>query len=87
MIEIKNISKTFGNYKAIDSITANIKEKQVFGLIGTNGAGKSTMLRIIGGIYQPDGGEVTIDGLKVWDNPQAKRNISILPKRLLTSLW
>lgn len=78
MIEIKNISKTFGNYKAIDSITANIKEKQVFGLIGTNGAGKSTMLRIIGGIYQPDGGEVTIDGLKVWDNPQAKRNICYL---------
>lgn len=78
MIEISNISKGFDGYQALSGIHAMIKEGQVFGLIGTNGAGKSTLLRIVSGIYKPDEGEVKIDGLDVWDNPEAKKNVFYL---------
>jgi len=78
MINIQDISKSFDGYQALSDIFAEIKEGQVFGLIGTNGAGKSTLLRIISGIYKPDYGCVTVDGLEVWDNPDAKRNICYL---------
>lgn len=78
MIQIHHITKTFENYKALSDISATIREGQVFGLIGTNGAGKSTLLRILSGIYQPDEGSITVDGLPVWDNPQAKKLIFYL---------
>ena len=72
MIEIKNVSKTFSDVKAVDNITLTIKENMVMGLLGTNGAGKSTLLRMIAGILKPDEGEILIDELPVWDNPEAK---------------
>ncbi len=72
MIEIKQVSKNFGDIKAVDAITASIEEGHVFGLIGTNGAGKSTLMRILCGVYAPDAGTVTIDGDPVYDNPAAK---------------
>ena len=46
MIEVKNLEKSFGNIKAIDRVNATIEEGHVFGLIGTNGAGKSTFMRM-----------------------------------------
>ena len=50
MIEIYNVTKTFDNIKAVDAVSVVIKENTVFGLIGTNGAGKSTVLRMLGGV-------------------------------------
>ena len=73
MIIATNISKKFDKVEAVVDITAEIKESQVFGLIGTNGAGKSTFLRMISGVIKPDIGTVTIDGLDVFENEQAKR--------------
>ena len=59
MIEIKNVTKYFDDVVAVDHVSVAIKEKNVFGLIGTNGAGKSTVLRLITGIYRPDEGEIS----------------------------
>ncbi|MGI6021272.1 MAG: ABC transporter ATP-binding protein [Lachnospiraceae bacterium] len=75
MIEIKNVHKSFGNIKAIDNISLSFPDTTVFGLLGTNGAGKSTMLRMLAGILKPDEGEITLDGNQVWDNPAAKGNL------------
>ena len=75
MITINNISKQFGEVKALDSITASIGEGQVFGLIGTNGAGKSTMMRILAGVMKPDDGEVLMDDAPIYENPACKSEI------------
>lgn len=75
MIEVKNISKHFDEVKAIDNISAKIEEAHVFGLIGTNGAGKSTFMRILCGVLKPEEGEVYIDGEPVYDNPEVKAKI------------
>ncbi len=75
MIEVKNLSKSFGAVKAIDAISAHIEEGHVFGLIGTNGAGKSTFMRLLTGVLKPDGGEILIDGEPVYDNPAVKEKI------------
>lgn len=75
MIEIRNVSKAFNNIKAVDNVSVSIRENTVFGLIGTNGAGKSTVLRMVAGVLEPDEGEIAIDGLPVFDNIEAKRKI------------
>ena len=75
MIEIKDLNKSFDDIKAVDNITFEIKEGAVFGLIGTNGAGKSTTLRMIAGVYKPDSGTILIDEKPVYDNVEAKKDI------------
>ncbi|MBR5798763.1 MAG: ABC transporter ATP-binding protein [Lachnospiraceae bacterium] len=75
MIEIRNVSKTFDQNKAVDNVSVSIKDNTVFGLIGTNGAGKSTVLRMLAGILEQDEGEIVVDGMPVFDNVEAKRLI------------
>ena len=75
MIEVKGINKNFDSVKAIDNVTAEIEEGHVFGLIGTNGAGKSTFMRILCGVFKPDSGEVLVDGEPVYDNPAVKAKL------------
>ena len=75
MIEIKNVSKSFGEIQAVSQGSLTLKEQNVFGMLGTNGAGKSTLLRMMAGVMRPDEGEILIDGENVWDNPEAKRKI------------
>lgn len=75
MIEALNVSKSFNDIKAVDDITATIKDGTVFGLIGTNGAGKSTFLRMASGVLKPDKGEILIDKIPVFENEQAKEKI------------
>ena len=64
MIRAEDLTKRFDDIVAVDHITAEIKDGCVFGLIGTNGSGKSTFLRMASGILKPDEGTVTIDGLR-----------------------
>lgn len=78
MIEVRELSKQFQNIRALDCVTAVIQEGHIFGLVGSNGAGKSTFLRILSGVLQADGGTVTIDGLSVYENPEAKNKICFL---------
>ena len=75
MIEIRDVSKAFEDIQAVDHVNINIKEDSVFGLIGTNGAGKSTVLRMMSGVIRPDKGEVVIDGMPVFDHVEAKERI------------
>ncbi len=75
MIEIKDVTKSYDRIKAVDNVSVTIRENTVFGLIGTNGAGKSTILRMAAGVLKPDAGEITIDGLPVFDNMGAKNRI------------
>ncbi len=72
MIEAKGLTKRFDDITAIDHIDVQIKDGSVFGLVGTNGAGKSTFLRILSGILKPDEGSVTIDGEDVYENTAVK---------------
>lgn len=65
MIEVMSISKSFGDIKAITDISTTIREGSVFGLVGTNGAGKSTFMRILSGILKADKGSVKIDNMEV----------------------
>lgn len=71
-LELKNISKTFGSFKANDNINLSILSGEVHAILGENGAGKSTLMKIIFGLYQPDsGGEIYLKGKKVTiSNPQ-----------------
>ncbi len=73
MIEVKNISKKFDGFPAVDHMNMSIRDGSVFGLIGTNGSGKSTFLRMASGILKPDEGEVIIDGVNVAENPETKQ--------------
>ena len=72
MIEAKNLSKSFDNIKALDNINASIRDGDVFGLIGTNGAGKSTFLKVLAGILKPDSGEILIDDENVFEKSYLK---------------
>ncbi len=72
MIETANLTKRFDDIVAVDHITARIKDGSVFGLVGTNGAGKSTFLRLLSGILKPDEGTVMIDGRPVYEQEDVK---------------
>ena len=78
MIELKNISMSYGKIRSLENISAVLKDGSIFGLIGSNGSGKSTLLRILCGIIKPDSGEITYDTLPVWENPLVKQNIVYL---------
>ncbi|MDD6101647.1 MAG: ABC transporter ATP-binding protein [Clostridiales bacterium] len=82
MIKVTNASKHFGKFEALKNMNAEIAEGSIYGLIGSNGAGKSTFLRMITGIYQAEGGSVEIDGENVWNNPKAKEKFLYVPDEL-----
>ncbi len=75
MIELKKAVKKFGDFTALDAADLKIEKGTAYGLLGSNGAGKSTILRLISGIYRPDGGEVLIDGVPVYDNVELKQKV------------
>ena len=73
MIKATSVCKSFEGTAALDNVSAEIKNGSVFGLIGSNGAGKSTFLRVLSGILKPDSGVVSIDDRDVFENIQTKR--------------
>ena len=79
MLEIKNVTKTFGTFKALDNLTMTVPQGAVYGLVGPNGAGKSTAIRHLMGIYRPDSGSITLEGLPIYENPQVKETIGYIP--------
>ncbi|WP_296090879.1 ATP-binding cassette domain-containing protein [uncultured Treponema sp.] len=81
MIEVENVSKLFGNFRAVDGISFSIQTGEIVGLLGPNGAGKTTTMRMISGFLEPDSGTVKIDGLDVLKNPvETKRKIGYMPE-------
>ena len=79
MLEIKNVTKTFDGFKALDNLSLTVPKGAVYGLVGPNGAGKSTVIRHLTGIYRPDAGEITLDGAPIYENPTAKTRIGYIP--------
>jgi len=80
-IEVRNLTKTFGDIVAIDGASFTVKEREIFGLIGPNGAGKTTALRILSTLLKPSSGTATIFGNDVVKKPEAIReSISYLPE-------
>ena len=78
LVELKNISISFGGIRAVDDVSLNVEAGQVVGLLGHNGAGKSTLIKILSGAYQKDSGEIWIDGKKVEINsPRDARDQNI----------
>lgn len=75
MIEINNISKSFEDILAVDRVSVRMKEGTVFGLIGTNGAGKSTVLRMTAGVLKADEGSIMVDEQPVYDNVEVKKKV------------
>ena len=78
MLNLNNVTKTFGSFKALDCLSLSVPKGAVYGLVGPNGAGKSTVIRHLTGIYQPDSGTVTIDGQPVADDPNQKERIGYI---------
>ena len=82
MLSIKNISKTYrkSNVKAIDNISLEIEEGDIFGFVGPNGSGKSTTIKCITGIHSYDEGEIIFNGMSVKDNPNiCKKDMAYVP--------
>ena len=79
MLELNNVTKTFGSFKALDGLTMTVPKGAVYGLVGPNGAGKSTAIRHITGIYRPDSGTITLEGLPVYENPTVKQTMGYIP--------
>ena len=79
MIKADNLTKRFQGVTAVDHIHAEIQDGTVFGLIGTNGAGKSTFLRMAAGILKPDEGTITLDGESVFEDTRVKARCFYIP--------
>ena len=79
MLEMKNVVKTFGTFRALDDLSLTVPKGAVYGLVGPNGAGKSTAIRHMTGVYRADSGNVTLEGQPIFENPQAKGRIGYIP--------
>ena len=79
MLELKNVTKSFGSVKALEDLTMTVPKGAVYGLVGPNGAGKSTAIRLALGVYRPDSGSITLDGKPIYENPETKSRISSIP--------
>ena len=77
-VELKNINKNFGDYKASDNVNFGVEKGKLIGLLGPSGSGKTTILRMIAGIETPDSGDIIIDGVRVNDLAASKRGIGFV---------
>lgn len=87
MIRAEHITKIFHNtgaepYYALNDLSCTVQDGCMYGLIGSNGAGKSTFLRLLSGVYRQDSGEVWLDEQPIWENPAAKRRVLYVPDEL-----
>ena len=80
MLRIENLTKKFGDKKAVDSLSLHIEPGEIYGFIGHNGAGKTTTIKSIVGILKFDEGEILVDGMSVKENPiECKKKIAYIP--------
>lgn len=81
MLNIKNLTKTYGEKKAVDNLTLHIAPGEIYGFIGHNGAGKTTTLKSVVGILQFDEGEITINGISIKMTRSPAKNHSLYPRQ------
>jgi len=82
MIRAENLTMKFNDFTALNDLCCEIPNSCIYGLVGSNGAGKSTFLRLISGVYRPQSGSITIDGKPVYENPEVKNKIVYVPDEL-----
>lgn len=82
MIRAELLTKEFDGYKALDNVSCEIPEGCIYGMVGSNEAGKSTFLRLVSGVYRPEQGTVMIDDEPVYENPHIKNRIAFVPDDL-----
>ena len=82
MLNMTNVTKTFGNFVALDELSMDIPKGAVYGLVGPNGAGKSTAIRHLTGVYRPDSGYITMEGKPIYENPAIKSRIGYIPDEI-----
>ena len=82
MLEMQNVTKTFGSFTALNDLTMSIPKGAVYGLVGPNGAGKSTAIRLLTGVYRPDAGKITLEGEPVFENPEVKSRMCYIPDEI-----
>ena len=80
MIEVKNLTKRYGDHTAVDHLSFQVEEGQIYGFLGPNGAGKSTTMNMITGYIASTAGSVVINGHAILEEPkEAKKDIGFLP--------
>ena len=80
MLKITNLTKSYGDKKAVDDLTLHIQPGEIYGFIGHNGAGKTTTIKACCGILQFDSGEILVDGMSIKDEPlKCKKEIAYIP--------
>ena len=79
MIEASNVVKRFDEYCALDGLTTSIQPGWIYGLVGTNGSGKSTFMRTIAGVYRPDEGSLKVQGAEAFENVHVKDRVLFVP--------
>jgi ABC-2 type transport system ATP-binding protein len=79
MIEIKNLTKKYGSFTAIEDISFTVDKSSIYGLVGYNGAGKTTLLKTAAGMLKADGGEILFDGENIFDNGLVRSNLLYVP--------
>lgn len=82
MIRVEQVTKRFGDFTALEGIDFTVESGSVYGLVGYNGAGKTTILKTIAGIYRPDGGRVLVDGEDIYENEAKKQRLFFVPDEL-----
>lgn len=82
MIHVRNLTKKFGEFTALQDVSLTVNDGSVYGLVGYNGAGKTTLLKNIAGIYKPEAGEVLYDGENIFNNAKRKEMIFFMPDDL-----
>ncbi len=82
MIEIKSVTKKFGDFTAIKDLSFTVDKSSIYGLVGYNGAGKTTLLKTVAGIYKANEGEILIDGENVYDNQNIRKGLFYVPDDL-----
>ena len=79
MIQIKNLTKRYEEKIVLNNVTVEIPDGSIVGLVGINGVGKSTMLRLMAGIYEPDSGDIFFDGKSIFQDESVKRELYYVP--------
>src|SRR5580704_5206704 len=86
-VEVDHLTKRFGDFTAVDSLTFNVEHGEVFGLLGPNGAGKSTLIRMLTTLVPPTSGIARVNGFDVAKEPnQVRQSIGVIPQAMTSDL-
>ena len=82
MIQVLDVTKTFDGFTALSNLNLNVRKGSIYGLVGTNGSGKTTILKHITGVYRPDSGSITVEEEPVYNNLRLKQRTGFIPDDL-----